>query len=51
MIGYCLTWVERIRRQEEIAERIGTKAFLRVGRRDAGRTMSSKTRHRRTLHE
>jgi hypothetical protein len=29
MIDYCLTWSERIRRQEEIAERIGTKAFLK----------------------
>ena len=29
MIDYCETWLERIRNQEEIAERIGTKAFLK----------------------
>jgi len=29
MIDYCGTWLERIRCQEEIAERIGTKAFLK----------------------
>lgn len=29
MIDYCETWLERIRSQEEIAERIGTKAFLK----------------------
>lgn len=29
MIDYCRTWIDRIRRQEEIAERIGTKAFLK----------------------
>jgi AbiV family abortive infection protein len=29
MIDYCETWIERIRSQEEIAERIGTKAFLK----------------------
>ena len=29
MIDYCLTWIERIRRQEDISERIGTKGFLK----------------------
>lgn len=29
MIDYCEAWLERIRSQEEIAERIGTKAFLK----------------------
>lgn len=29
MIAYCMAWLERIRSQEEIAERIGTKAFLK----------------------
>lgn len=29
MIAYCEAWVERIRSQEEIAERIGSKAFLK----------------------
>lgn len=29
MIAYCEAWLERIRSQEEIAERIGTKAFLK----------------------
>lgn len=29
MIDYCQTWIEGIQRQEELAERIGTKAFLK----------------------
>lgn len=29
MIDYCEAWLDRIRRQEEIAERIGTRAFLK----------------------
>jgi len=29
MISYCEAWIEHIRRQEEIAERIGTNAFLK----------------------
>lgn len=29
MIHYCGVWLDRIRSQEEIAERIGTKAFLK----------------------
>ncbi len=29
MIDYCYSWLETIMRQEEIAERIGTRAFLR----------------------
>ena len=29
MIDYGLTWIDRIKGQEEIAERIGTKAFLK----------------------
>jgi hypothetical protein len=29
MVGYCEGWLERIPSQEEIAERIGAKAFLK----------------------
>jgi hypothetical protein len=29
LIEYCEAWLERIRSQEAVAERIGTKAFLK----------------------